>query len=141
MDVDLKFTIVAQNPTVEFLGGTQTRNVVTVGFITDGHGIYGEARVIASIYSANEARHAALGVVVALETVASLPNVAGVEWGQSVNKSGLLVDQITVTVESDSGDSTALYGPVAISALGADARAPEIAALAKALTDAEGPSG
>ena len=34
------FTVVTQYPTVEYLGGTQTRDVVAVGYTTKPSGIY-----------------------------------------------------------------------------------------------------
>lgn len=140
-DPDFSLTIVTQNPTVEFIGGTQTQDVVVVGFVTNAHGIYAEARVIQSVYSATVARAAALSIATIVETIANLPNVAGVQWGQSTNTSGLLIDQVTITVASDSGNSSANLAPIAITALGADLHQPQIEALAKQLTAAEGPSG
>lgn len=136
--VDSSVTIVSQLPTVEYIGGTKTQNVIAVGFTTNAHGVYAEARVGASVYDAHAARAAAIGVATIIETLFTIPGVSGVVWGQATNDSGLLVDQATIFVSSDSENSTGQIGPLAISQLGPQLHTPQISALREQLNAAEG---
>lgn len=140
MAVDSSVTIVSQIPTVEYIGGTKTQNVVAVGFVTNAHQVYAEARVQQSIYSAAIARAAAIGIATIIETIFTEAGVSGVVWGQATNDSGLLIDQLTIIVSSDSGDSSGQVGPLAITAIGPKLEAAPIAHLLQQLNEAEGPS-
>lgn len=141
MTVDPSFTIVGQTATVEYIGGTKTQNVVVVGLVTNAHQVYAEARVPQSIYSAPIARAAATAPAVIIESLFQFAGVVGVQWGQDVNNSGLLVDTVLITVESESGNSTGTLGPLVMSQLGPQLHSAQIAALRKELTAAEGASG
>jgi hypothetical protein len=138
--VDATFEIVSQAATVEFIGGTNTQRVVVVGLVTNAHQVYAEARVPQSIYSAGVAKAAAQAPASIIETVFSLANVVGVQWGQRVNDSGRLIDTVLITVASDSGNSTGTLGPLDMSQLGPQLHNAQIQALNKQLTAAEGPS-
>jgi len=135
------FTIVAQNSTVEYLGGTNTQPVVVVGVVTAVHNIYFEVRIPQAEYSATPPKAVATGYVPIYEDIANLPNVADVAWGQRTNASGLLVDQVTIIVQSASGLSTAQLGPIDVVNLGTTDHESEINALSKELTDGEGAGG
>lgn len=137
MAVDVGLTIVSQTPSQEYIGGTNTRNVIVVGFTTHGHNVYAEVRIPAKGYSAQLARAAALGPTQIIETLFTIAGVSGVIWGQAVNPSGLLVDQVSIIVESDSGDSGAQLGPIDVSALGPQLHTPQIKALVEQLNEAE----
>lgn len=141
MSVDVSFHIVSQTATVEYIGGTKTQNVVVIGLVTNAHQVYAEARVPQSIYSAGVAKAAAQAPASIIEAVFSLANVVGVQWGQDVNPSGLLVDTVLITVRSDSGNSTGTLGPLVMAQLGPQLHNAQIQALNKQLTAAEGPSG
>jgi phage terminase large subunit-like protein len=138
--VDSSFTIKAQDASVEYIGGTKTQNVVVIGAVTNAHQTYYEARVPQQIYTAGVARAAATALAVIIETIYSLANVVGVQWGQRTNASGLLIDTVTVTVASDSQNSTGVLGPLDVVSLGPQLHNAQIQALNKQLTAAEGPS-
>jgi hypothetical protein len=138
--VDPSFTIVSQSATVEYIGGTNTQRVVVVGLVTNAHQVYAEARVPQNVYSAAIARGAAQAPAVIIETLFSLDNVVGVQWGQRTNASGRLIDTVLITVASDSQNSTGTLGPIDVVTLGPQLHNAQIQALNKQLTAAEGPS-
>lgn len=137
---DLKYSIVGQRPDTEFLGGTQTRDVVAVGVLTEGHGIYFETRIPASIYSSAQVKDYATGYTGTIESIASIPSVAGVQWTQVVTASQELQDALILTVTSDSGNSQAqitlldTYWAVSLAQ-------PKVNALVKQLNQAEALTG
>lgn len=140
MAVDPSFTIVGQSASVEYVGGTKTQKVVIVSLVTNAHQVYAEARVPQNIYSAGIARAAATAPATIIETLFSLANVVGVQWGQRTNDSGRLIDTVLITVASDSGDSTGSLGPIDMVSLGPQLHNAQIQALNHQLTAAEGPS-
>lgn len=99
------YTIVTQYPTVEYLGGTQTQQVVAVGASTIPHGIYFEVRIPQSIYATDIVKATVEGTVPIYETLAGFANVTGVAWSQVPTAAGELADQVTITVSSTSGNS------------------------------------
>jgi hypothetical protein len=105
--VDLAYTVQTQYPTVIFLGGTQTQDAMAVGIITNGHGIYLEFRIPRTTYSAAQVKSFATGYTGTVEAVAGIAGVAGVAWSQIPDATGQLADVLTLTVESDSGNSSA----------------------------------
>lgn len=127
-----QFKVVAQYPTVEFLGGTQTRDVNAVGAVTIPSGVYFEVRVPATSYGATLVNAALSGPASDYEELATYQNVAGVEWSQGTTTSGYLIDNVTITVQSTSGDSTAQI-TVPFSDLGPKLHEPQIDALNKQL--------
>lgn len=104
---DLKYSVVTQYPTVEFLGGTKTQDVIAVGIITDGSGIYVEFRIPANLYSTQQVKNYATGYTGTVESVAGIAGVVGAVWSQQPNAANELVDYLTLTVTSDSGNSQA----------------------------------
>ena len=130
------FTVVGQYPTVEFLGGIKTRNVIAVGAVTVPHGVYFEVRVSQSTYGATLVAAALLGPASIYEDLYGITGVIGVEWGQGVTAGGELQDVVTITVSSTSGNSTAQL-TVPFSQLGPQLHAPQIAALVHELDATE----
>lgn len=136
MAVDLGYQVQTQYPTTEFLGGTQTRDVTAVGITTNGHGVYIEFRIPDNVYSAAQVKDYAIGYTGTIEQVFEWPGVGGASWSQVPTPSGELADQITLTVQSDSGNSAAnLVTP--LGTLSEQSTAPKVAKLVKALNDAE----
>lgn len=99
------FQVVTQRPTLIALGGTKTLPGVEVGIVTRPSGIDIEFTVPQKGYSAQIVNAAALGWADIYETLAGLPHVSGVAWGQEQDASGNLVPIATITVESTSGNS------------------------------------
>lgn len=101
------YRIATQYPTVEFLGGTQTRQVMAVGVFTVPSNIYFEFRIPRADYKADIVAQEAEGYSASLEADMQDPNIADITWFQSQQADGYLVDMATVYVVSDSGNSTA----------------------------------
>lgn len=140
MAVDLHYTVETQYPTVEFLGGTQTRDVVAVGITTRGHGVYLEFRLPVSTYSAALVKSYGTGYTGTIEQAFDFPGVGGVSWGQSPDASGELKDQITYTVVSDSGNSSAQV-TLPLSGIGTAPQLAKLQHLLDGLNEAEGAGG
>src|SRR3954447_20020267 len=103
------FAVETSYPDVEFLGGTNTRDVLVTGIRTKPSGIYIEVRVPMSEYrqfGAQVVNAAALSWSNIYETLARQPHIAGVQWGQE-SFHGQLQDVAVLTVESASGNSQA----------------------------------
>lgn len=109
MAVDLGFDVVTQYPTVEFLGGTQTRDVVAVGIVTRGHQVYVEFNIPRNIYNAQAVKNYATGYTGSVEQFFEVPHITGVVWSQEPNASGNLIPTLTFTVSSTSGLSAATF--------------------------------
>jgi hypothetical protein len=103
------FKVVTQYPTLEFLGGTQTQDVMAIGYRTVRHGVYFEVRIPKKGYTTDNVHSEGLGYTSLIEGLFFNDNVIGVEWTQSPTNSGQLVDQYVVTAQSDSGNSTAQH--------------------------------
>lgn len=131
------FTVVTQYPTLEFLGGTQTQDVMAIGYRTKAQGVYFEVRVPRAGYTAANVNSMGIGYTGTIEAAFTNPNVIGGEWTQTPNAAGELVDNIVYTVQSDSGNSTAQL-VVPYSQLAPELYDPKLAALVKTLNDAEG---
>lgn len=130
------FTIVSTRPNTQLLGGTQVQQGISVGFVTIPNGVYAEAFVSQQSGIANIAKAAAMSYATILETLFTLDWVVGVSWSQRVNPSNLLIDQVTITVSSTSGNSTDLL-TVDISQLGPKLHEPQIDALHEQLDELE----
>lgn len=100
------FSVITQYPTLEFLGGTQTQDVMAIGYRTKAHQIYFEVRVPKKLYSTEIVHDYGIGYTGTLEQFFANPNVIGGEWTQTPTASGELQDNMTYTVQSDSGNST-----------------------------------
>lgn len=95
---------------VEFLGGSQTRDVLVTGIVTSPSGIYGEVRVPKSEfdqYGEQVVRAAAATFVTIFETLAAQPFISGVQWGMAAHN-GQLRDVAVLTVTSSSGNSSSV---------------------------------
>lgn len=102
------YTGLTQRPGVQFIGGTQTRNVQLVGITTQPHGVYFEFQVPQTDYSAAVVTQDANGFASIIEALFEIDGIAGIEWTQEPTTSGQLVDHLLITVQSTSGESTAL---------------------------------
>lgn len=100
------YQIVTQYPTVEFLGGTQTRDVIAVGVRTNDHGVYFEFRLPKANYNAANVRNDANGFTIIYEDLFQIDGVTDVEWAQEPTASGQLADHVIVYFESSSGQSS-----------------------------------
>lgn len=91
--------------TVEYLGGTQSRQVAVCAVRTAPSLVYFEFRIPRSGFTAAIARQEAEGYGALVESILTGPNVSGIEWWQNANDSGYLVDMGTIFVRSNSGNS------------------------------------
>ena len=131
------FTVVTQYPTLEFIGGTQTQDVMAIGYRTVAHGVYFEVRIPRKGYTPSNVNSTGIGYTGTIEAAFQNGNVIGGEWTQTPTAAGELVDNIVYTVASDSGNSTAQL-VVPYSQLAPALYDPKLAALAQALNDSEG---
>jgi hypothetical protein len=130
------FQVVAQYPTLEFLGGTRTQQVMTVGIQTKPSGIYVEFRLPKLIYDDQHVNAAAIGWATIFETIATEDWVGGVEWAQRPTAGGQLQDVAVITVVSSSGNSSDTL-TVPVTQLGPKLHQPQITALHEKLDSAE----
>lgn len=100
------YSIVAQYPTVEFMGGTTTRDVMAVGVRTNDHGVYFEFRLAKADYSAANVKADANGFTIVYELLFDIPGVTDVEWTQEPTPAGQLQDHVIVYFTSASGRSS-----------------------------------
>ena len=130
------FTVVTQYPTVEYLGGTQTRDVIAVGYTLKPSGLYFEARIPAASYTAAQVNDYGIGYSGTIGALLAIPGVTDGYWSQTPTAAGELEDQLTLTVTSDSGNSS---GTVTVPASEWDTQdvGPKVAKLLKSLNDAE----
>lgn len=133
----LGFTIETQYPTLEYLGGSQTQEVVAVGIRTAAHNVYFEVRVTQGTWNADHVNQLALGYTGSVEDAFKHPHVIDGYWIQIPNNAGELLDNIVYTVESETGNSTAQL-TVPYSALATPATDDRIAALYDTLNAIEG---
>ena len=131
------FEVVTQYPTLEFIGGTQTQDVMAVGYRTKANQVYFEVRIPRKGYTASNVNSTGIGYTGTIEAAFANDNVIGGEWTQTPTAAGDLVDNIVYTVASDSGNSTAQL-VVPFAQLAPELYDPKIAALVKTLNDAEG---
>jgi hypothetical protein len=99
------FAVRTQYPTVEFLGGGQTRDVMAIGYVTKPSGIYFEVRMPKALYSAAQVRNYGIGYSGTIEACAAIPGIEEMVYTQTQNRAGVLVDNFVVYVSSTSGDS------------------------------------
>jgi hypothetical protein len=93
-------------PDVEFLGGTQVRDVLVLSAWTVPHDVYFEARYPASGYKVADVKSSALGYSIVYEDLYSIPGVDEVAWTQIETASGMLQDGVILYVSSTSGLSS-----------------------------------
>lgn len=101
------FTVVTQYPTVEYLGGNQTRDVVAVGYTITAYNLYFEARIPTSVYTAVQVKDYGIGYTGTITSLLQIPGVTDGFWSQAPTAGGELEDQLTLTVTSASGNSSA----------------------------------
>lgn len=130
------FDVVAQRPTTQFIGGTQTKDVVFVGIVTKPSNIYVGFYVPQKGYGESVVNAAALSWSTVFETVAGLTGVSGVQWAELQNDSGYLYPAVIITVSSTSGDSS-IPLTVPVYQLGPQDHQPQILALRKKLDQTE----
>lgn len=131
------FEVVTQYPTLEFIGGTQTQDVMAIGYRTKGHGVYFEVRIPRAGYTPANVNSTGIGYSTLIEDIFFTSNVIGVEWTQIPTAAGELQDAYVVTVASNSGNSSSqltLYDKDLAPAI----YEPKIKALIKTVNDAEG---
>jgi hypothetical protein len=131
------YEVRVQYPTVEFLGGSQTRDVMAVGYVTKPSLIYFEARIPRSQYSAQQVKNYGIGYSGTIESVAAVDGVAGMQWVQSQQPDGTLLDQMVIFVSSSSGNSSASFTQP-FGSLTAEFVAPKVSKLRGQLDAAEG---
>jgi hypothetical protein len=93
-------------PDVEFLGGTQVRDVLVLSAWTVPHDVYFEARYPASGYKVADVKSAALGYSLVYEDLYKITGVDEVAWTQIETTSGMLQDGVILYVSSTSGLSS-----------------------------------
>jgi hypothetical protein len=103
------FEVRTQYPTVEFLGGSQTRPVMAIGYVTKPSLIYLEVRIPKNLYSAELVKDYGIGYSGTVEAVAQLNGVQGMVWQQAQQPDGTLIDQMVIYVSSTSGDSAGSF--------------------------------
>ena len=131
------YDVLYQYPTVEFLGGSQTRDVVAVGYQTKPHGVVFEARIPRNIYSAKEVNSEGIGYSGEIESVFTHPGVTDATWRQVANAAGFLIDELDLIVTSASGNSAATL-TVPFSRMAPETLAPLVSHLRDQLDAAEG---
>jgi hypothetical protein len=131
------FEVVTQYPTLEFLGGTQTQDVMAIGYRSKATGVYWEVRIPRKTYTAANVNSTGIGYTGTIDAVMAAPGVIGGEWTQTPTSSGELQDNLVLTVSSDSGNSTAQL-VVPFAGLAPSLTDPKVAALVKTLNDSEG---
>jgi len=140
MAVDLTFQVLVQYESTEYLGGTQTRDVIAVGYLTNGHGVYFEVRIPKASYSAAQVRAFGIGYTGTVEDIFNVPGVADIEWTQTVTAGNNLQDTLILTVMSPSGNSSATLA-VPWATLNRQFVEPDVDALRVKLADAEAVTG
>jgi len=100
------YTIVTQYPDVETDGGAVARQVIVVGTLTKGHGVYFENRYPRAGFKLSETTNNSTGYTAQFEELFTIPGVDAVEWGQKLNSANQLQDWVTIYVVSTSGDSS-----------------------------------
>lgn len=100
------YDVVAQNPSTEFLGGTSTRDVMTVAYVTKPSGIYLEYDIPEKVYTPKLVRDYGIGLSGTTEAIMKLPGIVDMTWVQDVTPGGQLQPGFIVYVESSSGLST-----------------------------------
>lgn len=130
------YRILATRPNTQLVGGTQTQQGVSIGFVTIPNGVYAEVFVAQQPQLALIGRAAVLGYADILNTLFTVDWVSAVAWSQRVNASNLLIDQVTITVVSSSGNSTDVL-TVDVDQLGPQLHGPQILALHNQLDSLE----
>lgn len=134
--IDLTYTFITAREDIEWLGGSQTRPVMTVSIQTNGHGVYFEYRIPRNLYTKALALKQGIGWTGTIESMFTVPGVVDEEYTQIPRPSGQLDDSMIVYVESTSGQSSSSL-TVPIGKLAPEFQAAAIKALRAELDDAE----
>lgn len=105
MPVSASVESISITQTVEYLGGTNSRQVAVVAVRTYPSLVYFEFRIPRADFTAAIARQEAEGYGAQVEAIMTDPHVNGIEWFQNANPAGYLVDMGTIFVQSTSGNS------------------------------------
>src|SRR5215472_1427542 len=100
------YIITTQYPDVETDGGTVARQVMVVGTLTKGHGVYFENRYPRNGFKISETTNNSEGYTIQFEALFTIPGVDAVEWGQKLNSANQLKDWVTIYYLSTSGYSS-----------------------------------
>jgi len=100
------YKVVTQRTDTVFLGGTNTKDVRTVGYVTVPEDIYFEAQIDEAAYSLEAVDSNGQGFASLVKSLAATPGVAAVQWAQTPTAAGELTTGFYVWVESSSGNST-----------------------------------
>ena len=100
---DVQRLVITQ--TEEYLGGTSSQKVASCEVLT-ASGVLFEFRIPRADFTEAVARQEAAGYAAQVESILTDPNVAGIEYWPDPTVSGYLLDMGTITVQSDSGNST-----------------------------------
>lgn len=103
------YTLLGSLETVQFLGGTQTKDIVQVSAQTEPHGIYFEVPIPRVDYDAATVDAICTVTSANLEPAFEFPGVTDLEWIQTPLQSGYLKAQVIVYVSSDDGSSTGSF--------------------------------
>lgn len=135
------YDVLTQYPSTEFLGGTQTRDVMVVGINakpvgSDAWTVYLEFQIPEKLYTPAQVKAYATGYSGSVREVRELPGVTDMSYMQDVTPGGQLSPGFTVYVESDSGLSGGAFA-LPFGQLSGDLAAPKVAALVAKLNASE----
>lgn len=130
------YEVRTQYPTVEFLGGSQTRDVMAIGYVTKPSRIYFEARIPKKQYTPQEVKNYGIGYSGTIEAVAAIPGIEEMIYAPTQRRDGVLLDTFEVYVSSSSGDSADSFS-LPFGQLAVEFVKPRVDAMRKALDAAE----
>lgn len=111
------FTILGTVPTVELVGGAQTRPVRQINAVANESGATFSFIVTAPDFAPSHIELAAHDLAAGMNEYAAVPGVVYVQLYQGVNRSGQFEDRLAFTVQSASGASSedfdVLYSTIA----------------------------
>jgi hypothetical protein len=102
-------SVVVQYPGVVFLGGTQTQDVIFVGYTTAPHGVYFEVPIPQTVYTSSIVNDYGEGYSGTIEQAFAVPGVVGAEWTQTPTPASELQSNLVIYVQSASGNSQASF--------------------------------
>lgn len=99
------YSVLYQYPTIENLGGSQTRPVMAVGYLLAPVPVRIEVRIPQTIYSPEVVAEYGVGYSGTIQAIMALPGVAGAAFTQTPQLDSTLLDELIIGVTSASGDS------------------------------------
>ena len=100
------YQIITQYPDVDTSGGVLAKDVMVVGTVTGGHGVYFERCYPRADFNEANAQADAQGFTIIFELLFNIAGVDVVTWGQQLNSANQLEDFVTVYYTSTSGESS-----------------------------------